>query len=50
MKTGADGRFELAGVTPGKHELYVSLVGFILVRRNVVVTPGAAVDLTIVPA
>jgi hypothetical protein len=48
VKTDAAGRFELAGVTPGRHELYVSLVGFILVRRNVVVAPGAAVDLTIV--
>ena len=48
VKTDATGRFELTGVTPGRHELYVSLVGFILVRRNVVVTPGATVELTIV--
>ena len=48
VKTDATGRFELTGVTPGRHEIYVSLVGFILVRRNVVVAPGAAVDVTIV--
>ena len=45
--TAADGAFELTGVTAGAHELYISSVDFILVRRIVTVTAGAVMDLTI---
>ena len=48
VKTDDAGRFELTGVSPGRHIVYVSLVGFILVKRPVDVAPGAALDLTIV--
>jgi hypothetical protein len=47
VKTGADGRFELTGVTPGRREVYVSIVGFILVKRTVDVVPGADVEMTV---
>lgn len=46
--TGEDGRFEIAGVPPGTQELHVSAVDFILVKRVVTVTAGAATDVTIV--
>jgi hypothetical protein len=46
--TGDDGRFELTGVAPGDHELYVSAVDFGLVKRTVTVVAGAAADVTIV--
>jgi hypothetical protein len=48
VKTDDAGRFELTGVAPGRRTVYVSLVGFILVKRAVDVAPGAALDLTIV--
>ena len=48
VTTDAAGRFELTGVTPGRHVLYVSVIGFILVRRPVDVAAGAPLDLTIV--
>jgi hypothetical protein len=41
------GAFELTRVTSGVRHLYVSVVGYILVRREVRVVAGAAVDLTI---
>src|SRR4051812_30678288 len=44
--TGADGRFELT-VRPGTCRLRVSVVGFVLVRREVEVGSGKRVDLTI---
>ena len=47
VKTDGSGRFELAGVTPGPHTVYVSIVGFILVKRAVQVAPGETVELTI---
>jgi hypothetical protein len=47
VKTDDAGRFELAGVRPGRRVLYVSLVGFILVKRTVELAPGGAIDLTI---
>ena len=47
VKTDEAGRFELTGVAPGRHVVYVSLVGFILVKRQVEVAAGATLDLTI---
>jgi hypothetical protein len=47
VKTDAEGRFELAGVRPGRRVVYVSLVGFILVKRTVELAPGATLDLTV---
>ena len=44
--TGADGRFELT-VLPGTSRLRVSVVGFVLVRREVEVGAGNRVELTI---
>jgi carboxypeptidase family protein len=48
VKTDEAGRFEPTGIAPGRRIVYVSLVGFILVKRPVEVAPGAALDLTIV--
>ena len=47
MKTDGSGRFELTGVTPGRQTVYVSIVGFILVKRTVQVAPGETLELTI---
>ena len=47
VKTDAVGRFELAGVPAGQHTLYVSVVGFILVKRPIDVHPGEALEVTI---
>ena len=33
--TDADGRFQIDGLTPGPHRLYVSVVGYSLFRRDV---------------
>jgi len=46
--TGADGRFELRGVTPGDYTVTVSVVGYALLRKPVSVTPGAALEFTFV--
>src|SRR5215475_2497667 len=48
VTTDADGRFALSSVQPGRHTLYVSIIGFILVKRTVEVIAGQTVDLTIV--
>ena len=45
--TGSDGRFELDGVPSGRHELYVSAVDFILIRRTLDVPAGEVLDITI---
>lgn len=45
--TDAYGRFELAGVAPGRRTIYVSIVGFILVKRTVLVDAGPPIDITI---
>jgi hypothetical protein len=45
--TGSDGRFELDAVLSGRHELYVSAVDFILIRRTVDVPAGDVLDITI---
>src|SRR5215471_2929988 len=47
VTTDADGRFALSNVQPGRHTLYVSIIGFILVKRAVEVSAGQTVDLTI---
>ena len=44
--TDASGAFTLPGVKPGRHKLYVSLVGYGLARRDVDV-PAAGLELTI---
>src|SRR4026209_2374780 len=46
-QTDAAGAFRLPAVSAGPHKLYVSVVGYILVRRDVQVTAGAVVDVTI---
>jgi hypothetical protein len=48
VKTDTAGRFELTGVAPGRRTIYVSVVGFILVRRTVDVLPASVLDVTIV--
>jgi hypothetical protein len=45
--TGEDGRFELVDVPAGTHELYVSVVDFILVKRTITVPAGGVLDVTI---
>ncbi len=45
--TDAEGRFTFADVPPGRHELYVSVVNFLLVTRTVVVTAGTDTEVTI---
>lgn len=45
--TAADGHFGFTTVPPGAHTLLVSVVGYELVRRDVVVTAGALVTVTI---
>jgi hypothetical protein len=46
-QTDAAGTFRIASIPPGHHKLYVSVVGYILVRRDVQVAAGAVLDLTI---
>src|SRR6478735_272736 len=48
VKTNDTGHFELTNVASGRHTLYVSMVGFILVKRPVVLNAGETLDLTIV--
>src|SRR4029077_4187257 len=45
--TDDDGRFEFTGVPAGTHELYVSVVDFMLVKRTVILPAGGTLDLTI---
>src|SRR5919106_2291491 len=45
--TADDGRFELTPVKAGDQRLYVSVVGYILVRRDVTIADGGTLDLTI---
>jgi len=46
-RTGTDGRFELSDVPVGVHELLVSAVDLVRVRRSISVAAGATVDLRI---
>ena len=46
-QTDNAGAFRILGVAAGPQRLYISVVGYILVRRDVVVPAGGAVDLTI---
>jgi len=46
-QTTDDGRFELREVAPGPHELYVSVVDFMLVKRTVTVASSEILELTI---
>jgi carboxypeptidase family protein len=45
--TDDEGRFEIGEVPPGEHELYVSAVDFILVKRKVTVAADGVADVTI---
>jgi hypothetical protein len=45
--TDEQGRFAFEAVAAGNQELYVSAVDFILIKRTVVVTAGAATNVTI---
>lgn len=45
--TDDGGAFVLAGVAPGERRLFVSVVGYVFVRREVSVRAGATLDLTI---
>ena len=47
VTTDDDGRFELDEVSAGSHELYVSAVDFILVKRTLTVEAGGTTDVTI---
>lgn len=46
-QTDDEGRFHLTGVAPGGRRLFVSVVGYTLVRRDVEVAAGGALTLTI---
>jgi hypothetical protein len=46
-RTGADGRFEFAGVPPGTRELFVSRVGYALARRDVEVAAGQVLEVIV---
>jgi hypothetical protein len=48
VKSNDTGQFELTAVAPGRHTVYVSMVGFALVKRPVVVSAGETLELTIV--
>lgn len=45
--SGGDGRFEIADVPLGRQTILISVIGFGLVRRDVTVASGLAVDVTI---
>jgi outer membrane cobalamin receptor len=48
VTTDASGRFELINVPSGSRTLFVSIVGFILVKRTVQVESGQTVEVTVV--
>ncbi len=45
--TDAEGRFEIGEVAPGDHELYISVVDFVLLKRAITVRAGETLDLRI---
>jgi hypothetical protein len=45
--TDDQGRYELTGVAAGARRLSVSVVGYVFVRRDVVVSPGAVIEVDI---
>lgn len=45
--SASDGTFELDAVPAGRHELYVSSVDYVLIRRTIDVSAGALVEITI---
>lgn len=47
VRTGPDGRFVLPDLEPGPHALYISIVGYILVKRDVVVPAGQILDVSL---
>jgi len=46
-QTDGSGAFRIPAVTAGQHRLYVSVIGYILVRREVQVPAGGTVEVTI---
>ncbi len=46
-QTDGTGAFRIAPVAAGSHKLYISVVGYILVRRDVQVPAGGVADVTI---
>src|SRR5262245_20927188 len=47
IRTGANGEFELREAPAGEIELYVTTVGYALVRKKLDVAPSAALDVEI---
>ncbi len=45
--TGADGHYAIPGLSPGRHQLYVSVVGYALFRREIVLDAVQPATLTI---
>ena len=45
--TDNSGEFEIADVPPGEVELYVTTVGYTLIRRKIAVQPGTPVEIEI---
>ena len=45
--TGQDGRFVLPGIPAGRHVLTVSVVGYVLVRRDIEVGEGGSISVVI---
>jgi hypothetical protein len=46
-RSDVEGRFEFTGVAAGRHTLFVSIVGYALARRDVDVTAGSTLEITI---
>jgi hypothetical protein len=47
VRSGADGRFDLPGLAAGTHSLYLSIVGYTIVKRDVVVPTGGTIDVSV---